>query len=134
MPAAPQSPPKHSSMQPSRPAPTPPVGSLQSPTVKRSPSSPYPSRSEANRPFLTTIPSSGIPVSELVPHRPAPRPPPSQTGKRTSNVLVKGGGHHASSQSTSSINYSSPEKVKSAPPVSKRPLPPMAPHSVSVAP
>ena len=129
MPVVPQSPTKHSSMQPTRPAPTPPVGSLQSsPTgspVKRSPSSPYPSRSEANRPVITTIPTSGAPISELVPQRPAPRPPPA--GKRTSNVLVKGGGHHTSSQSVSSIS-SIPEKSYSAPAAPKRPPPSIAPN------
>jgi p21-activated kinase 1 len=136
MPAAPQSPAKHSSMQPTRPAPTPPVGSLQSPTgtpVKRSPSSPYPSRSVEpnNRPVITTIPSSGIGISELVPQRPAPRPPP-QPAKRTSNVLVKGGGHH-SSQSTSSIS-SIPEKSKTALPGPKRPPPPLSQNSIPIAP
>lgn len=139
MPVVPQAPPKRSSMQPSRPAPTPPVGSFQSPTgspVKRSPSSPYPSRSEASRPVITTIPSSGVPISELVPQRPAPRPPPSQPGKRTSNVLVKG---HSSSQSASSINYSPiPEKSQSSPPAPKRPPPPpaasMTTNPVSAAP
>jgi len=143
MPAVPQSPPKRSSMQPSRPAPTPPVG-LQvqsSPTgspVKRSPSSPYPSRSEANRPVITTIPSSGLPISELVPQRPAPRPPPP-SGKRTSNVLTKGGtttsSGHSASQSTSSIS-SIPEntKTRSSPPAPKRPPPPLAPNPVPVTP
>lgn len=137
MPAAPQSPAKHSSMQPTRPAPTPPVGSFQSPTgspVKRSPSSPYPSRSaEANnRPVITTIPSSGIPISELVPQRPAPRPPP-QPAKRTSNVLVKGGGHHSYSQSTSSISSSS-EKGRSAVSGPKRPPPPLTQNSMPITP
>jgi len=134
MPVAPPSPAKHTSMQPTRPAPTPPVGSLQSPTgspVKRSPSSPYPSRSAEpnNRPVITTIPSS-IPVSELVPQRPAPRPPP-QPAKRTSNVLVKGGGHHSSSISTSSIS-SIPEKSNSAPPAPKRPPPPLSQKSMPI--
>lgn len=139
MPVVPQSPPKRSSMQPSRPAPTPPVG-LQvqsSPTgspVKRSPSSPYPSRSEANRPVITTIPSSGLPISELVPQRPAPRPPPP-SGKRTSNVLTKGSGHHSASQSLSSIS-SIPENIRtrSSPPAPKRPPPPLAPNTVPVTP
>ena len=137
MPAVPQSPPKRSSMQPSRPAPTPPVGfqAQSSPTgspVKRSPSSPYPSRSADNRPVITTIPSSGLPISELVPQRPAPRPPPP-SGKRTSNVLIKGG--HSASQSASSIS-SIPEntKTRSSPPAPKRPPPPLAPNTVPVTP
>ena len=127
MPAVPQSPPKRTSMQPSRPAPAPPVGSLQTPNgngspVKRSPSSPYPSSRSDSRPVITTITSAGLPISELVPQRPAPRPPPA---KRTSNVLTKG---HGASQSVSSISISTPlqEKSKSSPPAPRRPPPPLA--------
>ena len=142
MPPVPQSPTKHSSMQPSRPAPTPPVGSgppQPSPNgspVKRSPSSPYPSsrtESSSARPIITTIPSSGAPISELVPQRPAPRPPQSFSHKP--NVLTKG---HSTSQSLSSLGsgYSVTEDSnhKSSPPAPKRPPPPIASNPSPVTP
>jgi len=131
MPGAPQSPPKRSSMQPSRPAPAPPVGSLQATNgspVKRSPSSPYPSSRLDSRPVITTITSAGLPISELVPQRPAPQPP---AAKRTSNVLTKG---HGASQSVSSISISTPipQKSKSSPPAPRRPPPPLATTTVQI--
>jgi p21-activated kinase 1 len=155
MPATPDSPSKHASMQPTRPAPTPPIGvPPQSPSgspVKRSPSSPYPSRSAADsagggsvggsRPIITALPSSGLPISELVPHRPAPRPPPpppsssaAAAGKRTSNVLVKGGAHRFS-QSTSSIN-SSERSSRSSPSyqAQRGPPPPAQPTYIPISP
>lgn len=129
MPAIPQSPPKRSSMQPSRPAPTPPVGIQQSPTgspVKRSPSSPYPSRSDANRPVITTIPTTGAPISELVPQRPAPRPPPG--AQRLSN---RG---HSTSQSLSSLASSPLQDTSKLAPPPRRPPPPLATNSYPVTP
>lgn len=134
MPVVPQSPPDQTSMQPSRPAPTPPSagGLQQSPNrspVKRSPSSPYPSRSEQSRPIITTIPSSGAPISELVPQRPAPRPPPG--AQRISNS-IRG---HSTSQSLSSIGASSFHEIsRLSPPVSKRPPPPLATNSFPITP
>jgi len=160
MPATPGSPPKHSSMQPTRPAPTPPIGAApHSPSgspVRRSPSSPYPSRSAAesssasggggggsgSRPIITAVPSSGLPISEFNPHRPAPRPPPpassssAASGKRTSNVLVKGGAHRVS-QSTSSINSSersSRSSPSSASAPQRGPPPPAPPVYVPMSP
>ena len=160
---APGSSSKHSSMQPTRPAPTPPIGTtLHSPSsspVKRSPSSPYPLRSAAesssgsnssaggggggsgSRPIIT-VPSSGLPVSEFNPHRPAPRPPPAvsssstTSGKRASNVLVKGGAHRVS-QSTSSINSSersSRTSPSSASAPQRGPPPPAPPIYVPMSP
>jgi p21-activated kinase 1 len=134
MPTVPPSPPSRSSMQPSRPAPTPPgVGGVQqSPNgspVRRSPSSPYPSRSEQTRPVITTIPSSGAPISELVPQRPAPRPPPG--AQRISNSS-RG---HSTTQSLSSLSASPiHETSRLSPPVSKRPPPPLATNSYPITP
>src|SRR5262245_56691183 len=116
MPSATQSPPKRTSMQPTRPAPSPPILAMQktssngSPlTPRRSPSSPYPSRSDTPgvarnaRPMITTLQSSSQQISELIPQRPAPRPP--QDGAR-----AKG---HNLSYSLSSI--SSPPSTYSPP-------------------
>jgi p21-activated kinase 1 len=117
-------------MQPTRQAPPPPGGYQQSPNgspVRRSPSSPFPSRSDPNRPVITTIPSSSTPISELVPQRAAPRPPPN--AKRTSK-LVKG---HSSSQSVSSI-ISSPINEEQHQMASRRPPPPLASNAYPITP
>jgi len=100
------SPPKRTSMQPTRPAPSPPITSPRSPIsspVRRSPSSPYPSRSEVNnRPIITTI-QSQEPISELIPQRPAPRPP--LDGARSKGHSVS---HSLSSINSPSIPSNSP--------------------------
>jgi p21-activated kinase 1 len=119
------SPPKRTSMQPTRPAPSPPMSSQFSPNgspVRRSPSSPYPSRSESSsRPIITTI-QSQQPISELIPQRPAPRPP-------LDGVRSKG---HSSSHSLSSINSPSPKPF--APPGPRPPGPPTTGEAIPVTP